>query len=771
MHPSTPRPSTPLCRKVENPCCVLTQEMSKKFIQGKETDKYDFFLKATGLEEMTTKNVEVNEHIIAAEEKMSGFKETLDSKKEDAKRHQRDLNELQGFDEMDRKNKELECKIHWLRVKVEVEALEQMEEQLANLQAEVLEAQEDLAKAENAGKGEANVDTLKTDAQEATDALARLEEADTAAQQELKAMGKRIGAQETVCNQLQDLIREHTRRLKDVRNDLRNMRAKAMAEGVDSEQNLLRQLETIEGNIAQARETESAARQEQQRCQEERANLKDEGDQNRKALASSEAGVKKLVDEIRHISGSEGSAKRFGESMPQILQQIKADSRLASVCKGPVGNFIKIKKGCEKFEAAIERCLVNVIHNFVVPTDEARVAMINIINRNHNKVSHVITSYASASAARYPVRVIPTSLLDMLVIDDDQIFNVVIDAVHPETIIMCKDMAELQQTYTKNRPGGGLQFSVPGIFKAITMDTIVTVTYSRSGNKSYEPWRQACQRLLVSDMTEVVNSKKEELRRREAELNEKRANQPDTGASIRQLDAQYQAAAKTIQTASDDIKKHTRSRALVQGQLREVEESRSIDTSHLEGEENDLANALTSEQDALKDQGEILKDLKRENDTLKRTKDDVVREKRDQTAAVDTIRGKISSALQRHEQQKSKIQKAKTHVDTKTAQFEVFSQKCLKQEGKRDELLEAAKEKTRVTVSNWDGEPLKLEHNDTEHKIKKAIEAGIVNLAKSTFSRIFPSSLSFPFLTNTKLCIPHPQKKRKPMWKAAPSRW
>lgn len=30
---------------VDNPCCVLTQEESKKFIQGKDEEKYEFFLK------------------------------------------------------------------------------------------------------------------------------------------------------------------------------------------------------------------------------------------------------------------------------------------------------------------------------------------------------------------------------------------------------------------------------------------------------------------------------------------------------------------------------------------------------------------------------------------------------------------------------------------------------------------------------------------------------------------------------------------------------
>ena len=31
--------------QVDNPCCVLTQEESKKFIQGSDKDKFAFFMK------------------------------------------------------------------------------------------------------------------------------------------------------------------------------------------------------------------------------------------------------------------------------------------------------------------------------------------------------------------------------------------------------------------------------------------------------------------------------------------------------------------------------------------------------------------------------------------------------------------------------------------------------------------------------------------------------------------------------------------------------
>lgn len=36
--------------QVDNPCAVLDQENSKKFLQGSEADKYNFFMKATDLD-------------------------------------------------------------------------------------------------------------------------------------------------------------------------------------------------------------------------------------------------------------------------------------------------------------------------------------------------------------------------------------------------------------------------------------------------------------------------------------------------------------------------------------------------------------------------------------------------------------------------------------------------------------------------------------------------------------------------------------------------
>lgn len=53
---------------VENPCCVLTQDEAKRFIQGKEADKYAFFLKATLLERTKEEIAEAEANLQKARE-------------------------------------------------------------------------------------------------------------------------------------------------------------------------------------------------------------------------------------------------------------------------------------------------------------------------------------------------------------------------------------------------------------------------------------------------------------------------------------------------------------------------------------------------------------------------------------------------------------------------------------------------------------------------------------------------------------------------------
>ncbi len=52
---------------VDNPCNVMTQEESKRFICSKNNEKYTFFLKATGLNRLREDLMDIQEDIAEAE--------------------------------------------------------------------------------------------------------------------------------------------------------------------------------------------------------------------------------------------------------------------------------------------------------------------------------------------------------------------------------------------------------------------------------------------------------------------------------------------------------------------------------------------------------------------------------------------------------------------------------------------------------------------------------------------------------------------------------
>ncbi len=70
----------------DNPCNVLTQEESKRFIQGKEEDKYKFFLKATGIDRTMEELAETDAKLDTAYARIKGARSKLRGKEDNVKK-------------------------------------------------------------------------------------------------------------------------------------------------------------------------------------------------------------------------------------------------------------------------------------------------------------------------------------------------------------------------------------------------------------------------------------------------------------------------------------------------------------------------------------------------------------------------------------------------------------------------------------------------------------------------------------------------------------
>ena len=231
---------------VDNPCCLLTQEASKQFIQGSEEAKYEFFLKATGLqrtkEELEVARLKMQDTDVQcgiAEEKLGMQREKLD-------KLERELEELRALDKFESQISEFKSKLHWHDVYAFEAQYEEEEFKLADLQRRLVEAQKKKAVAERKIEDMGTVESLTANSE--TMALQH-----GAMQKELDAAGRTIseleGSRRHVESEVKDLSNtrlDYVGRISAGTKEIEKMQRQAMANSAGKERAIREKLETAE---------------------------------------------------------------------------------------------------------------------------------------------------------------------------------------------------------------------------------------------------------------------------------------------------------------------------------------------------------------------------------------------------------------------------------------------------------------------------------------------------------------------------------------------
>ena len=97
----------------DNPCCILTQEESKKFIQGHAHEKFEFFMKASGLHLVNEEITAIEDQIELAKKSTRGHEEKLKEKKTLITKMREDYKQLMSLDKYAEEIQLNLAKIHW----------------------------------------------------------------------------------------------------------------------------------------------------------------------------------------------------------------------------------------------------------------------------------------------------------------------------------------------------------------------------------------------------------------------------------------------------------------------------------------------------------------------------------------------------------------------------------------------------------------------------------------------------------------------------------
>ncbi|XP_009704865.1 PREDICTED: structural maintenance of chromosomes protein 6 [Cariama cristata] len=448
--------------QVDNPVSVLTQEMSKHFLQSKnEGDKYKFFMKATQLEQMkedyssimkTKENTCIQ--IEQGVERLQELKLLYCEKKERYK-------SIGFVNDMRNRLEDLKHKMAWAVVS-------EMEKEIQPIR-------------ENIIAGEGNTEKFVQKLEECQVKVNEAEEKYKAIQDKLITVSEEAQALHPQCISLKADVQARRKAVSETEVLYNRFKTELKRLGKDDEQ-LRKRIEELKSSANQVSEPEKLERQRKilhlreqlkafrdeeimigqqvdqfqqaiYRCKEEHARLRREDCDMKQALDAKQKQLRELKD------SKTNTLKRFGPHIPAFLEAVETayrQGRFKHKPIGPLGAFIHLKDA--ELTLAVESCLKSLVQAFCCDnhSDERTLQLLMskyyphgfrpqiIVNKFQNKVYDV--RHRGVHHPEFP------SVLTALEIDHAVVANCLIDVRSIETILLIKSSRKAREVMQLNCP-------------------------------------------------------------------------------------------------------------------------------------------------------------------------------------------------------------------------------------------------------------------------------------------------------------------------------
>lgn len=718
---------------VDNPCIILTQEDSKKFIQGHEKDKYTFFLKATGLQRVHTQLVDSKEVINVTEAELKKVEKALGDKAKALKDAKTELDEMRSFDELDQKAQEALAKIFWVKVEDERLLLSQLDEKIEDTKAEVEKAQEEVALSQSNLESSGTQEEMERKVEMLVAEKAKLEE-DFA--EKLRTETEKQQLVGRITNNLKLLATnkgQNASRLTQCQRELRELRKKMAEETTDKTQDLRGKLERVMQDTEEMQHRVEVLSEERQKVH---ARIKEitrsETDFNTReteymnVVRTRENNLQQAIS-----AGNAGNPlARFHPKMPEIVAAIQRVKFRFPVV-GPLGNEVQWKQGADsrKWVRAIEKTIgEGNFRAFVCGCmEDQRKLQSEVFNRflNDNESFRIIVQ---DNTPRHEVqhRNDILTVSDLLQINNDTAFNVFVDQCNIANIMLIENESKAALEPFLRRDGGPLNFDQGlarnGIFHALTPEG-TTIRYN-NGNQSSEMYRQYPKNYLSSDNAERIANLREQLEIAKRDLAQFHEENWRGGndRSLHEAKQEEGRLEKEMKNLTMNLKKLAAAKESIESDIADIEGAPPIDTSDLEEEERLLREAIADverqeevQQDALTEAKESHKLASNAKKELEHRRESLTKAQREESKRLD----KFINTLQALRGTLEYNQKTLARLESK---LEVAMQGRDNVLAKINEAVDRAMAGTRDLIRDWDGEPLKVKRNDTEASLTQTCQ-------------------------------------------------
>uniref|UniRef100_A0A8C7B1S5 Structural maintenance of chromosomes protein 6 n=1 Tax=Neovison vison TaxID=452646 RepID=A0A8C7B1S5_NEOVI len=449
--------------QVDNPVSVLTQEMSKQFLQSKnEGDKYKFFMKATQLEQMKEDYSYIMETKERTKEQINQGEERLIELKRQCLEKEERFQSIAGLSTMKTNLEYLKHEMAWAvvnEIEKQLNAIRDNikigEDRAARLDRKMEEQQVRLNEAEKKYK-------------DIQDKLEKISQETNARAPECMALKTDVTAKKRVYNEAEVLYNRSLNEYRALMKDDEQLckRIEELKKSTDQSlepERLERQkkISWLKERVKALQDQESSINQEIEQFQqaiekdkEERIRIKGEELDVKHTLSYNQRQLKELKD------SKTDRLKRFGPHVPALLEAIDdAYRRGLFTCKpvGPLGACIHLRD--PELALAIESCLKGLLQAYCCHNhaDERvlQALMERFYSRGTSRPQIIVSEFRNEMydvrhrAAYHPE--FPT-VLTALEIDNAVVANSLIDMRSIETVLLIKSNSVARSVMQSQKP-------------------------------------------------------------------------------------------------------------------------------------------------------------------------------------------------------------------------------------------------------------------------------------------------------------------------------
>jgi chromosome segregation ATPase len=709
---------------VDNPCNVMTQEESKKFIRSKNTEKYTFFLKATGLNRLREDLVSIQEDISEAEIQAEKQHDRISQKAQSVKEIEELLNKMKELESLEDRIRIGQAKMYWDDLRV-------AEDDCANLQQELEEKENQLEQAKSAYEKAINADNntddkvarINANMEELTKKTEQLDQELSVKQSEISRSNADLRAAKADFQKLERARDDFLQRKANTEQQINELRQRALQSAESDTRGIVEEMTAIERKIDNFRKDESVVRNQKLELdklipQAETATRRVNAEAN--SLKSQISNQKnELQNMLRASNGIGRNIHIFGSRIAEFYQEVqRKQSSFHHQVFGPLGMHLSVKEEFAGYSRAIERAIGPSMFAFVVTNHDDRRTLQGMLSKFSG--SGPIQIIMQSPQGRYSLPTLPSHVvtaISTLQVDSDVVFNALVDQASLDRTALVLRTADASSFVEQRDTMKMLKY---GLHSIVDNERCDVVQY-RNGNASSDPNRYGFHDYLAKDMSSAIESLQQDIRAKEKLSNEYEAQVRAEQDNLRSLRAQDHQITQRLREIADSLRHNHRQLDVLQQRLEEANEAGRIDTSVQEQERADLELAIADIEPRLQSTKDQLMALDNASRTLGQAKKELEGQKQRVFSHIQEQQQEIEQLLTMRANERRKADTLKRRWDERKRDVEMDMKKVEKSQGEIETALQVAEERTRSLLSSWDGNRLKLTRHENRNSLDRQV--------------------------------------------------